>query len=89
MPWDRRAGTAPIYRTTTHKKARAALLAAFQPGDPCCLCGKPMYPPTRLLHADHWPNSDQYRGLAHARCNVRDGARRGRARQDAPQRWAL
>lgn len=83
MPWSRSAGAAPVYRTAQHRKARAALLDAFQPGDPCCLCGHPMYPPTRYLHADHDPTTGGYRGLAHARCNVRDGARRGRARQNA------
>lgn len=41
-----------------------------------------MYPPTRNLHADHDPITGGYRGLAHARCNVKDGAKRGRARQN-------
>jgi hypothetical protein len=82
MPFAKRNSAAPIYRTAAHRKARAALIAAFRPGDPCCLCGKPMYPPTRLLHADHIPGTDRYRGLAHARCNVTDGAKRGRARQN-------
>lgn len=91
MPWSRTAGAAPIYRTAAHKRARAALLKAYRPGDPCCLCGHPMYPPTSQLHADHDPNDPtRYRGLAHGtkacptcgrRCNVLDGAKRGRARQ--------
>lgn len=90
MPWTPRSGAAPIYRTPQHKRARAALVKAFKPGDPCCLCGHPMYPPTRYLHADHLPGTTEYRGLAHGtapcqvcgkRCNVRDGARRGRSRQ--------
>ena len=97
MPWDRTAGAAPVYRSTTHKKARAALLKAYQPGDPCCLCGHGMWSPTRYLHADHDPTTGGYRGLAHGtqpcqdcglRCNVVDGARRGRARQ-SPQVTAL
>lgn len=78
-----------VYRTRTHRLARAAMLKAYTPGDPCCLCGAPMYPPTSELHADHNP-AGGYRGLAHARCNVRDGARRGRARQDersSPLQW--
>ena len=102
MPWDRRSPTNPIYRTPAHKRARAALLAAFTPGDPCCLCSHPMYPPTRNLHADHDPaDPTRYRGLAHGtapcqtcgvRCNVRDGSVRARAKQEAPPRptrWAL
>lgn len=92
MPWAQRRGSRAIYQTPAHKKARAAMVAAFQPGDPCCLCGHGMYGPTRNLHADHAPGTDRYRGLAHGltpcqdcgkRCNVSDGAKRGRARQDA------
>jgi len=75
MAWDRGAGTAPVYRTKRHRQARAAMLRAYQPGDPCCLCGHPMYPPTSNLHADHCPDcrgdgcaacaGTGYRGLAH------------------------
>ena len=92
-------GSARIYRTKAHKKARAALLAAHQPGNPCCLCGHPMWSHTSQLHADHDPtNPNRYRGLAHGtepcqdcgiRCNVTDGAKRARARQQRPTRWNL
>lgn len=90
MPFARNRKADAIYATPAHRKARAALLAAYQPGDPCCLCGHPMWPPTRNLHADHDPLTGGYRGLAHGapcgacgkRCNQSDGARRGRARQD-------
>jgi hypothetical protein len=72
---------------TAHMKARGELLARFTPGDPCCLCHRPMWT-AKGLHADHIPGTDQYRGLAHPRCNIRDGARRGRARQTATRlRW--
>lgn len=98
MPWSSsRPGTNPIYRTPAHRKARAALVAQHYDGAPCCLCGHPMYGPTRNLDADHQPGTDMYRGLAHGharcqdcgkRCNRSDGARRGRARQTAsPLRW--
>ena len=101
MPFDRDRPTSPrIYNTRTHKQARARMLAAFEPGDPCCLCEHPMYPlsdgRTSNLHADHIPGTDQYRGLAHGspcptcgrRCNQHDGAVRGRARQsETPLRW--
>ena len=73
----------PIYGTPQHRRARSALIAAWQPGDPCCLCGHPMWGPTSALHADHQPGTTDYRGLAHAHCNTRDGAKRGRARQEA------
>lgn len=86
----------PIYHTREHRQARRALIAAFNPGDPCCLCNHPMWPPTRNLHADHDPLDGGYRGLAHGTpcptcrqsCNAVDGARRGRARQTASRlRW--
>lgn len=89
MSWDRNAPVSPKYQTKAHRAARAALLRAYQPGDPCCLCGHPMWPPTKYLHADHEPGTDKYRGLAHGtkpcadcgqRCNVTDGARRGNRR---------
>jgi hypothetical protein len=82
MPFAKQRGAAPIYRTPEHRRARATLIKAFRPGDPCCLCGHPMYPPTSGLHADHDPVNGGYRGLSHMRCNVRDGAKRGRARQN-------
>lgn len=95
----KRASTASVYRTRAHQRARAQMLAAYHPGDPCALCGHPMWPPTSALHADHDPDQPgHYRGLTHGstpcqdcgrRCNVQDGARRGRARQGAPRRWAL
>ena len=92
MSWQRSRpagkGTAAKYRSREHAQARAALLAAFTPGDPCCLCGRPMWGPTSALHADHTPDGTGYRGLAHAACNRRDGARRGRARQTSSRlRW--
>ena len=91
MPWPTTNQTKPIYTTPAHRHARAQLLQRYTPGDPCCLCGHPMWPPTSNLHADHNPTTGGYRGLAHGtqpcqdcgvRCNVTDGARRGRARQN-------
>lgn len=95
MGWStHRPGMNPIYRTKAHREARAALLRAYQPGDPCCLCGHPMWPRpdgrTDNLHADHEPGTTSYRGLAHGspcqecgkNCNQVDGAKRGRARQE-------
>lgn len=80
---------------STHVKARTALLARFTPGDPCCLCGHPMYGPTRNLDADHLPGTEQYRGLAHGngrcqtcglRCNRTDGASRGARKTNAQRK---
>ena len=102
MAWDRDRGpTKPVYRTKAHKAARARLIRDFRPGDPCAICRHPMWPPTSPLHADHDPrdpSGQTYRGLTHGtqpcevcgvRCNVVDGAARGRARQQRETRWIL
>jgi len=84
------------------------MIAAFNNGDPCCICNHPLLLPedgsTSSLHADHDPTDPTghtYRGLAHGypcqvcgtRCNVTDGAKRGRAKQaahtEADTRWIL
>jgi hypothetical protein len=91
MPFAKRNGAAAIYRDPAYIKARAALVAAFQPGDPCCLCGHPIWT-ARYVEAQHQPGTTNLVGLAHGtrnacptcgqRCNQVDGAKRGRARQD-------
>lgn len=60
-----------------HQKLRAALLAAWQPGDPCTRCGHPMWGPPRSIHLGHTDDKQAYRGLEHAHCNTSDGASRG------------
>jgi hypothetical protein len=98
MPWSRsRPSSDDRGYGPAHRKARLAYLAAYQPGDPCCLCGHPMHGPTSGLELDHLPGTQTYRGLAHGmtrcstcglRCNRTDGARRGRARQTSSHlRW--
>jgi hypothetical protein len=101
MPWSKSrpngSGTSALYRSPEHKRARAALLAQHEDGDPCCLCGHGLYGPTKNFDADHLPGTNQYRGLAHGltpcrtcglRCNRVDGAKRGRARQSSSRlRW--
>ena len=91
MPFAKRNGTAPIYRSRKYLTDRAALIAAFQPGQPCCLCGHPIWT-ARYVEAQHRPGTELLEGLAHGtrnrcttcgkRCNQVDGAKRGRARQD-------
>lgn len=41
------------------------------------------------LHLDHTPDGSEYRGPSHRSCNIRDGARRGRAKQGTPRRLVL
>lgn len=90
MPFRKRP-TNPLYRTKQYARDRAALIAAFTPGQPCCLCGHPLQS-ARYAEAQHIPGTDRLQGLAHGthqqcstckqRCNQVDGARRGRARQN-------
>jgi hypothetical protein len=53
---------------TGHQAKRAELLGRFQPGDPCAICGKPMFFP-RALDLAHNEDRSGWLGLAHARCN--------------------
>jgi hypothetical protein len=78
-------------RTTTqrgygwqHQKARAAAIARFVDGDPCARCGQPMHGDPRALQLDHSDDRTGYRGLAHAVCNLRAGARKGNAMRSGP-----
>ncbi len=59
---------------TAHQKLRAELLP-YAYGTDCVLCGDVMEE-GEDLHLDHTEDRSDYRGFAHARCNVRDGARR-------------
>jgi hypothetical protein len=71
---------------TAHLRERAKWKLVVDSGRAsCCLCGDPIEPGSKW-HLDHTPDRSGYRGPAHAACNMRDGARRGRARQDAPGR---
>lgn len=90
MPWARRSGTLPIYRTPEYRKARNALVAAFQPGDLCCLCWHPIWT-KRYIEVQHAPGTTRLVGVCHGtnnicgvcglRCNQSDAGRRAQARQ--------
>jgi hypothetical protein len=58
-----------------HQRIRAALLPLAY-GTPCHFCGELMQP-GQELHLDHTADGTAYRGMVHAACNVKDGARRG------------
>lgn len=63
------------------QQERAAALGALDPGEPCPLCGYPMYHPEQRLDLDHSVpralGGDGPRRLALARCNRRAGGRLG------------
>jgi hypothetical protein len=80
-----------------HQKLRAALLARWQPGDPCARCGLPMWHKQRWLngkliaaiHLGHTADRTGYTGLEHDTCNEADGATRGnRMRGMVRHGWA-
>ncbi len=73
---------------TPHRRARAAAMAKLKRAGSgtCCLCGAPIHHTMGSnLHLDHNPDGNGYRGLACARCNTSDGARRGKAAQTRPR----
>ncbi|MCT9107930.1 HNH endonuclease [Streptomyces mirabilis] len=63
-----------------HQKQRARLLASLVPGEPCDVCGRPMYP-EQDLDADHETpralGGARAGRLLHASCNRRLGAQLG------------
>jgi hypothetical protein len=58
-----------------HRKLREKLLPEAY-GKPCPLCGFIM-DESEPLHLDHTDDRTGYRGMVHASCNIRDGAKRG------------
>jgi hypothetical protein len=74
---------------TMHQQERARWATDLKAAGslPCTRCAQPVYHGT-AWHLDHSDDRATYLGVAHARCNRRDGARRGRARQNvSPLRW--
>jgi hypothetical protein len=60
-----------------HAQIRAALLPEAW-GELCLHCGRVMHE-DQALDLDHRADGDGYRGMVHATCNRREGARRGNA----------
>lgn len=94
MPWDRSTGTDPKYRTREHKAARLNLVRQLKhDGYLLCTAVDCVFPTREItqpngreragLHLGHEDNGIDLRGPEHNACNVKDGARRGRAKQNA------
>ena len=64
-----------------HKRARAEAARVHSPENPCTRCGQPLGPMGPWLHYDHNDTGTGYLGFAHAPCNYKAGARRGRQSQ--------
>lgn len=76
--WHRkRPGADPAARgyDAAHRAARKAAIERLERdgSGSCCRCGGLIVPGMRL-HLDHTDDRQGWRGLAHARCNVRAGA---------------
>jgi hypothetical protein len=72
MPWSKNQPPRRVYRTAKYRRDRAALIAAFRPGQPCCLCGHPIET-LSYVEAQHIPGTDTLLGLCHGtrnRCGV-------------------
>lgn len=92
MGWDRSAGTNPKYRTREHVAYAKQLKAQLKRDGHLVCTAKACVMPTRIitnpngrdrdgLHAGHNDDGVTYAGPQHNACNVRDGAKRARAKQ--------
>jgi hypothetical protein len=66
-----------------HKAERKRRLARYSPSDPCVYCQQPLGDDRSLWHLPHNESRTGYLpGFSCASCNLKDGARRGRAMRD-------
>jgi len=101
MAWKRGGPVDPKYRSAEHRQLRAHYVRLIKAGIPvecmapvCEFGHAPITNPNGMdpdgLNLGHEDDGVTYRGPEHRLDNVKDGARRGRARQDAgARRWAL
>jgi hypothetical protein len=94
MPWARRSGNAAKYRTRRHRVERARWAALLRKAGAMPCAQSVCVMPTRAIHhgqpwhLGHAADGVTYLGPVHPACNVKDGARRGRARQNVTgMRW--
>ena len=96
MPWDRRGNADAKYRTREHRETRAAMVRQLKRDGWLTCTARVCLMPTRTitnpngnqpdgLNAGHNDDGTDYDGPQHRACNVSDGGRRGRARQEGPQ----
>jgi hypothetical protein len=64
-----------------HEAVRRALLAVYQPAEPCWRCGRPLGPDPSRIDLGHRDDGAGWSGLEHSRCNRQAGARLGNARR--------
>jgi hypothetical protein len=66
-----------------HQAVRRALLAVYEPTDPCARCGRPLGGNPSRIDLGHRDDGPGWSGLEHSRCNRQAGARLGNARRRA------
>lgn len=99
MAFAKRSGSAAKYRSREHREYRASLVRQLRRDGYLICTAKACLFPTRYitnpngrdrdgLHAGHDDSGTRYDGPQHNACNVRDGARRGKARQGKQTRIA-
>ena len=90
----------PKYKTAEHRKLRAHYATQLRAGlvltctaTTCVMPSRAMTNPNGNapdgLHLGHNDDGTTYAGPQHNACNVKDGARRGRAKQNQPRRWRI
>lgn len=98
MPWDRSrpGGTKvnPKYRDPAYLATRKQLMDQLKRAgqgvcaERICIMQSRLITPSMRLHLCHDETGTVIRGLGHMQCNVRDAARRARARQNVSTlRW--
>jgi hypothetical protein len=91
-----RSGSAPKYRTAEHRRYREGLVSQLRRDGYLTCTAEVCVLPTRSitnpngrardgLHAGHDDSGTRYAGPQHNACNVKDGARRARAKQEEPK----
>jgi hypothetical protein len=89
--WDGDMARKPLRKTVErgygeqHRRLRAALIATYQPTDPCWRCGQPLGPDPSRIHLGHRDDRTGWAGLECRRCNV-GAANKRRARLARAQR---
>lgn len=96
MAFQPNSGAAAKYRTKAHRDYRAGLVAQLKrDGYLTCTARDCVFDTRSItnpngrardgLHAGHQDNGVDYAGPQHNACNVKDGARRARAKQGTPK----
>jgi hypothetical protein len=94
MPWSRTKPTNPRYRTAEYRITRKRLKAKLerdgsaQCAEVICVMRSRLIVPGMDWHVCHDSTGTQVRGICHRSCNIKEAARRARAKQSQPVRYS-